>query len=81
MNFCLALSNNYKVYAWGDNSNGNLGTGDFDNRSSPVLIIFEEKNVNEVKIHNISCGANHAAAVSLTGKLFTWGAGNLIVLV
>lgn len=72
MNFCMVLTENFQVYAWGDNSFGNVGTGDLDYQYVPQLVSFDENKRNS-KIAFISCGSNHAAAISVTGKMYTWG--------
>ncbi|KAL4495630.1 hypothetical protein ABPG72_014099 [Tetrahymena utriculariae] len=74
-NFCLVLTYNFQVLAWGDNSYGNIGTGDLDYQEKPKIIQFEENRGDDSRIQFISCGANHCAAVSLSGKLYTWGQG------
>ena len=38
----LALTKNDEMYAWGSNSNGQLGVGDITTSSSPILV--EVKN-------------------------------------
>lgn len=35
---CMALDSNHNVYAWGDNSYGQLGDGTLVSRSTPVLV-------------------------------------------
>ncbi|CAK4693061.1 hypothetical protein AeMF1_019343 [Aphanomyces euteiches] len=77
------------VYAWGAGDHGVLGLGDMDNESiftagydsatnttypvvkAPELI----ESLVQTRVVAISCGDHHAAAVSDTGDLFTWGSG------
>jgi len=37
----IALDRDFKVYTWGQNFHGQLGTGDSENRTQPTLISFE----------------------------------------
>ncbi|OQS04769.1 regulator of chromosome condensation (RCC1) [Thraustotheca clavata] len=77
------------VYAWGAGDHGVLGLGDVDNETlftpgydpgtnstypaieSPTWV----EALANTKIIGISCGTSHAAAVSDTGDLYTWGHG------
>jgi hypothetical protein len=50
-------------YAWGNNNHGQLGLGDKDSRSRPVLIsAFSEGSSWEV--YEIACGASHTAVLT-----------------
>lgn len=73
----MALSFNYRVFAWGDNQFGNLGTGDFKMREIPELVLIDGNRGKDWKICLLACGSNHAAAVSITGKLYAWGSGKI----
>ena len=55
------------VYAWGDGSNGRLGLGDVYPRMSPTRVPGLSGAVR------VAAGAGHAAAVTATGEIFTWG--------
>jgi alpha-tubulin suppressor-like RCC1 family protein len=59
------------VYAWGDNSRGQLG---LDNTTS-VGLPAHVTAVDGRAICQIACGGWHSAAVTESGKLFIWGEG------
>lgn len=54
------------LYAWGFNTNGNLGLGDNINRSSPVLVM---SNINEIFASEFTF-----FAVAKDGNVYAWGA-------
>lgn len=70
----LALSIYGDVYAWGWNEHGQLGHSAGPQAPStislPTLIENPDNNVNFTAI---SCGAQHSAAVTEDGQLYTWG--------
>jgi alpha-tubulin suppressor-like RCC1 family protein len=72
-NFAIALTNNGLLYSRGGNSCGQLGLGDLTDREEFTLVDslrdYGEKTVE------ISCGHQHAACKTATGKVFTWGSG------
>lgn len=63
----LALDTNNNVWAWGDNSEGQLGTGDQDQRNSPTQV----KNLSNVLA--ISGGGAHSLALKEDGSIWAWG--------
>ncbi|XP_047063281.1 PH, RCC1 and FYVE domains-containing protein 1-like [Lolium rigidum] len=56
-----ALTMNGKVFTWGKGSDGQLGLGDYDNRSSPTLVEALEGR----HVQSIACGSNFSAAICL----------------
>lgn len=71
------LSTTGGLYTWGTNTNGNLGTNDVINKSSPTLILSSIKTYS-FDIQGIS--DNTSSALTTSGQLYTWGAniaGNL----
>lgn len=73
----LAIDDSGKVYAWGDNSKGQLGNGLTDNKSLPICISDLQNNVlNGKKIEKIFLRDANAFALDNTGKLYSWGGGN-----
>lgn len=73
----LAIDDSGKVYAWGDNSKGQLGNGLTDNKSLPICISDLQNNVlNGKKIEKIFLRGANAFALDNNGKLYSWGGGN-----
>jgi len=65
-----ALTYSGDVYTWGEGKFGRLGHG------TPEINISQPKKISTFgKIVQISCGGFHTAAVSESGKLFTFGGG------
>lgn len=56
-----ALTMNGKVFTWGKGADGQLGLGDYDNRSSPTLVEALEGR----HVQSIACGSNFSAAICL----------------
>jgi alpha-tubulin suppressor-like RCC1 family protein len=63
-----------ELYVWGSGRGGQLGLGE-DRQASlwPTRVLG---GLSEVRVEHISCGSFHAAAVSASGHLFTWGDGS-----
>uniref|UniRef100_K3Y4U7 FYVE-type domain-containing protein n=1 Tax=Setaria italica TaxID=4555 RepID=K3Y4U7_SETIT len=55
------LTTNGKVFTWGKGKEGQLGLGDYVNRSSPTLVEALEGR----HVESISCGYNYTAAICL----------------
>ena|GEM_PF-4444031 len=71
----LALTLQGKVYAWGDNSHGQLGVGDTDPHPTPVELeqgMFP--NLNFHAITQVSAGGSHSLALGADGQVYAWGA-------
>jgi alpha-tubulin suppressor-like RCC1 family protein len=62
----LAIKTDNTIWAFGDNTYGNLGLGDTTVRNSPVQI-------GSLTWSQITAGTNHSAAIRWDGALFTWG--------
>ena len=58
-NHTLALTPNGFVFAWGFNASGQLGIGNFADRSTPELI----KVLLEHRICSVNAGHSHSAAI------------------
>jgi len=67
----LCLSNSGDLFAFGDNSHGQLGLGSkaLGNVLTPRRIDF----LKGLPIRAISCGAQHSVAVSWSGAVYAWG--------
>jgi alpha-tubulin suppressor-like RCC1 family protein len=65
----MAVSEGGRVFAWGTNDFGQLGTGDEENRALPVYTELPY----ETYISQVSCGGNYTMALEKKGTLWTWG--------
>jgi alpha-tubulin suppressor-like RCC1 family protein len=64
----LALAVDGSVYAWGGNSRGQLGVGDFQDRRSPTLVPLPRAAMA------IGAGGAHSlAALAPDGQVYAWG--------
>ncbi|XP_011304625.1 E3 ubiquitin-protein ligase HERC2 [Fopius arisanus] len=67
----IALTQDSKVFSWGEGEDGKLGHGNRLSLDKPRLIeAFKSK-----RIRDIACGSGHSAAISSNGELYTWGLG------
>lgn len=66
----LALADDGKIYAWGLNSDGQLGDGTTVTRNQPVLVSGTVGN----GIRAIAAGAYHSVALTSNGSVLGWGA-------
>ena len=64
---CLALNSDGKVWAWGNNSYGQLGIGDKETVLTPVVID------KLTQIEDIAVGYNYSAALDKEGNVWVWG--------
>lgn len=55
------------VMCWGNNSVGELGVGDFENRNSPSLVPLSEHATQ------VTAGGDHACALMTSGTIYCWG--------
>jgi len=65
-NHSMAIKSDGKLYAWGGNAAGQLGTNDTSTRSSAV-------QVGSASWTLVSAGNSYTVAVNAAGKLFAWG--------
>jgi alpha-tubulin suppressor-like RCC1 family protein len=63
----LALKSDGTVWAWGNNDRGQLGVGDFNNRSLPVQVLGLSNIVA------IAAGNQHSLALRSDGTVWAWG--------
>jgi alpha-tubulin suppressor-like RCC1 family protein len=61
------------VFAWGNNTEGQLGVGDFDTRFSPTLLP-DVPNFSPSSLHLVYCAMSETYAVTKEGELWGWGA-------
>ncbi len=74
-NHILALTNEGKVYAWGDNGNGQLGTGDTDYRKYATPVLGTDKTSYLENIVDIEAGGYGSVALDENGNVYVWGKG------
>jgi alpha-tubulin suppressor-like RCC1 family protein len=67
----IALSNERRIYSWGDGSDGALGHSTFESSPTPNLI----KDLASEDIIFICAGFTSSAAINSKGQLYTWGSG------
>ena len=63
-----------KVYACGEGTGGRLGLGHCNNVATPKLLSsLNQFVVKKVAVHS---GGRHAMALTVDGKVFSWGEGD-----
>ena len=65
--FTIALREDGTVWAWGDNTYGQLGQGNRVSAKKPVQV------QNLTNIVSVAAGDNHAIAIDKLGNVYTWG--------
>jgi alpha-tubulin suppressor-like RCC1 family protein len=68
-NHSLAIGNDGKLYAWGNNDHGQLGNGTTTNSKVPVMVSLPE-SVTPIAI---AAGQSHSLAIGSDNQLYTWG--------
>ena len=58
-----------QVFAWGNNSLGQLGLNDTANRRAPAPV----EALWAIPVAQLAAGEAHSAALTINGFLFTWG--------
>jgi len=72
-NHSLVITSNNRVFAWGDNAFGQLGTNDNVDRLLPTEITTNFDLKVDETITSISSKLNHNLALSSSGRVFSWG--------
>ncbi|OGQ85324.1 MAG: hypothetical protein A2512_06205 [Deltaproteobacteria bacterium RIFOXYD12_FULL_56_24] len=65
----LAIDQAGRVWSWGSNSAGQLGTGSFRPERKPVAVEALKKIVA------VAAGRRHSVALAADGRVWSWGAG------
>nr|XP_034301898.1 E3 ubiquitin-protein ligase HERC2 isoform X2 [Crassostrea gigas] len=68
----LALTDEGKVYSWGDGDFGKLGRGGSEGCNVP----HEVERLRDQKVCQIECGAQFSLALTKSGQVWTWGKGD-----
>ncbi|XP_078065271.1 putative E3 ubiquitin-protein ligase HERC3 [Mustelus asterias] len=72
-NHSLALSKDGEIFAWGQNTYGQLGLGTQEaSQSVPQSVI----SLTGMPVAQITAGGEHSFALSLSGAVFGWGRNN-----
>jgi alpha-tubulin suppressor-like RCC1 family protein len=70
--YSLAVTSTGAVYAWGYNTDGELGDGGTTNSDVPVKV----KLPVGTKVTAVAAGELHSLAVTSTGTVLAWGGNN-----
>ena len=70
--FSIALASDGTLFSWGDNSQGQLGTGNNTNSNVPVAVSIPGKTITK-----IAAGSLHCIALASEGTVYTWGYNGL----
>ena len=74
MNFTVAIDKKGKLWAWGNNEYGQLGTEEEGNKAVPTEVkVINEDGSEVTKFTKISTGDTHTMAIDGKGNLWTWG--------
>jgi len=65
----MALGEGGRIFTWGNNDFGQLGTGDEENRALPVYTELPY----ETYIGQVACGGNFTMAMTKRGDCWSWG--------
>ena len=63
-----ALTNDGKVFTWGNNRWGQLGHGDYKQRHIPTKV----ESLDGLFIAKIACGEWHTVVITDKGDTYTW---------
>jgi alpha-tubulin suppressor-like RCC1 family protein len=69
-NHNLAIGNDGKLYAWGNNSYGQLGDGSTANAQPLPVVVSLPAGVSAT---SVAAGGNFSLAIGSDGKLYAWG--------
>jgi len=70
--FSAALTEDGRLYMWGDNTEGQLGVGNRQYQKIPTLVSALLKHT----IVQVVCGRKHTLALTAFGRVFGWGTNN-----
>jgi alpha-tubulin suppressor-like RCC1 family protein len=73
-NFALALAADGRVYAWGDNSDGQLGQNVQHGSYRGAVLVKDVTGTDVLRdIRMVSAGGWHALALDAAGRVYSWG--------
>ena len=78
----LAVGSDGNVYAWGNNSSGQLGDGTRDDKHAPVRVKTPDRKTYpdlpaDFTYVQVSAGYQHSLAVGSDGNVYAWGNNSL----
>ena len=71
--FSLAVGSDGNAYAWGNNSDGQLGDGTTTRRTTPVMVRKPKDAPADFTYVQVSAGDDHSLAVGSDGNAYAWG--------
>ena len=79
--YTMATTHSGDIYSWGAGNWGQLGHGDLHDRFIPTVIKGLRNSSgnaggnksHHARIAGVACGVRHVAAMTSTGRLYTWG--------
>jgi alpha-tubulin suppressor-like RCC1 family protein len=74
INHAVVLADDGKLYAWGQNTNGQLGNGTNANSAVPVAVTMSGVLAGKT-ITSVKAGSGFSAVLTSEGKVYAWGAG------
>jgi len=69
----MFISRDGHLFAFGSNSDGQLGINDSQMRHSSAPLLVADLIAIQVTPSTVACGGNHTALVGTDGSLYTWG--------
>ena len=75
-NHSLAVGSDGNAYAWGSNSNGQLGNGTTDSSKVPVLVRKPADADEDFTYTQVSAGYGFSLAVGSDGNAYAWGSNS-----
>jgi alpha-tubulin suppressor-like RCC1 family protein len=74
---CAAIGADGTLFTWGEGDSGALGHPPHGRTCVAMALPFQVEALRGKIITKVSCGSSHTAALTSTGELWTWGAGEL----
>ena len=69
--FTLCITADGSLFAWGNNSSGQLGVADTEERQVPTLVTA----LQGTQVVHVAAGSCHTICTTADGSVFTWGHG------